>query len=288
MYGDILIPTDGSDEIGGAIEHGIGLADRYGATVHALSVVDLGATEDLITDVSIWESVYETRKETARKATAEVAENASDHDVPVVETVIEGKPAREIVAYADEHADLIAMGTHGRTGLGRYLVGSVTTSVVRTANVPVLSVRLTDPPRPTSYTEILVATDGTAGSTGAIEHSVEIADRHDAMLRALYVVDTKLGASTPVQNVLEQDGKRAVSEVTTAAQAAGVSTNEQIVTGVPYRKILSAIDEHDVDLLVIGTHGRTGLDRLVLGSVAERLIRTADVPVLTVRATENG
>lgn len=286
MYGDILIPTDGSDEIVGAIEHGVALADRYEATVHALSVVDPGAAEDLITDASLWEPVYESRTEAAHRATAEVKEHAADHGVSVVESVRDGDPTREIVAYADEHADLITMGTHGRTGLSRYLVGSVTTSVVQSASVPVLSTHLSNPPQTMEYSDILIATDGTDGSADAAEHAIMLSYQHEATLHALYVVDSKLGTDTPVQNVLEQDGERAVSEVTAAAEANGVTTVEQIVTGVPSKEINAAVDEHDAELLVVGTHGRTGLDRLVLGSVAERLIRTADVPVLTVRATD--
>lgn len=286
MYDDVLIPTDGSEGIERAVAHGLALADRCGATVHALSVVG-GLTEELSTDASLPESVRESRTEAAHQATADVRAQASVHDVAVVETVLEGTPAREIVSYADERTDLIAMGTHGRTGLSRYLVGSVTTSVVRTASVPVLTARLTDPPRSTSYTDVLIATDGTDGSTSAIEHAIALARRHDATLHALYVVDTKYGISAPVRSVLEQDGERAVSAVTAAAEPAGVSTVERVATGVPHREILSAIEEHDVDLLALGTHGRTGLDRLVLGSVAERLIRTAEIPVLTVRATDD-
>lgn len=284
MYSDVLIPTDGSEGIEGAVAHGLALADRYGATVHALSVVNPGITEELNANVSLLESVRESRTEAARQAIADVKAQSTDHDVTVLEAVREGTPAREIVSYADEHADLIAMGTHGRTGLSQYLIGSVTTSVVRTAGVPVLTDRLTDPLRSTAYTDILIATDGTTGSTGAIEHAIELARRQEATLHALYVVDTKLGRSTPVQNALEQEGEQAVSAVTTAAESAGVSTVERIVTGVPHEEILSAIKAFDIDLLALGTHGRSGLDRLVLGSVAERLIRTAEIPVLTVRS----
>lgn len=286
MYDDVLIPTDGSEGTEEAIAHGLALADRYEATVHALSVVERNVLKELDAEVSLPESVRESRTEAAHQATADVRAQAADHDVAVTEAIREGPPAREIVSYADEHADLIAMGTHGRTGLGQYLLGSVTTSVVRTASVPVLTDRLTDPPRSTSYTDILIATDGTAGSTGAIEHAIALARRYEATLHALYVVDTKRGRSTLVQNALEQNGEQAVSTVTTAAESEGVSSVERVVAGVPHEEIRSATEEFDVDLLVLGTHGRSGVDRLVLGSVAERLIRTAEIPVLTVRSTE--
>ncbi|RRJ33671.1 universal stress protein [Halocatena pleomorpha] len=286
MYSDVLIPTDGSKGIEGAITHGLALAERYDATVHALSVVDLGVFEEIDTDVSFLQSVRESRTAAAHRATAAVQSQASDYNVTVVDAVREGDPAHEIVSYADEHADLIAMGTHGRTGLGQYLLGSVTTSIVRTAAVPVLTNRLTDPPRSTAYTDILIATDGTAGSAAAIEHAIALARRYEATLHALYVVDTKLDQNLPVQNVLEQDGQRAVSAVTTAAESDGVSTTKQVVPGIPHEEIRSTIEERDIDLLVLGTHGRKGLDRFVLGSVAERLIRVADIPVLTVRSTD--
>ena len=135
------------------------------------------------------------------------------------------------------------------------------------------------------YDQILVPTDGSEGSHAAVEHAIDLATTYDATLHTLYVVDTSVGidASVPgTLDALEEAGENAIDEV--VKQAADVGTIEGVVAqGAPHRAILDYVDEHDVDLVVMGTHGRTGLDRYLLGSVTEKVVRLSDAPVLTVR-----
>ncbi|WP_254529424.1 universal stress protein [Natrinema gelatinilyticum] len=136
MYQDVLIPTDGSDGTRRSINHGIPIADCFDATIHALSVVPEGPLGTLQTDDAI---------PAAQRAVERIETEASREGVDVVTAVEQGVPHEEILAFADEHGiDLIVMGTQGRTGLDRVLVGSVTERVVRMADVPVVTVRLTD------------------------------------------------------------------------------------------------------------------------------------------------
>lgn len=137
------------------------------------------------------------------------------------------------------------------------------------------------------YDQILVPTDGSEGSQAAAEHAIEIATTYNAELHTIHVVDTTvgIGSSDPETfDVLEEAGESAINEVSQRADTAGVDTIEGVVAqGAPHRAILDYVDEHDIDLVVMGTHGRTGLDRYLVGSVTAKVVRLSDAPVLTVR-----
>lgn len=138
------------------------------------------------------------------------------------------------------------------------------------------------------YDEILVPTDGSPASDAAIEHAIDLADRYDARLHALYVVDggaysTLEAGSEIVLEALESEGKEATERVARVASDAGVDSITNVTSGTAYRSIIDYADENDIDMIVMGTHGRKGIDRYLLGSVTERVVRTSDVPVLTVR-----
>lgn len=136
------------------------------------------------------------------------------------------------------------------------------------------------------YHQILVPTDGSERSDQAVDHAIELATAVDADLHTLYVVETDLVADTglgAVTDALEAVGDDAVAEVVEKAKAAGIPTVSGSVTrGTPHRAILDYVNEHDIDLLVMGTHGRTGVSRYLLGSVTEKVVRVAPIPVLTV------
>jgi len=142
MYDTILVPTDDSEPAGAAVDHGIDLAANCGATLHVLSVVDSSAYASL--DVSSEQALDELEAR-AEAATGEVVETAAEAGVEAVTEVSVGSPHKQITNYAETvGVDLIVMGTHGRTGLNRFLLGSVTERVVRAAPAPVLTVRATE------------------------------------------------------------------------------------------------------------------------------------------------
>ncbi len=138
------------------------------------------------------------------------------------------------------------------------------------------------------YDRILVPTDGSDPADRAFERALDLASTYDAALHLLYVVDVsalagEFDAVTVVEH-LERSGRETVQRLRKRAEEAGVEdVTTKVVEGTPYRTILEYADDEEVDLVVMGTHGRTGLDRYLLGSVTERVVRTADVPVLTVR-----
>lgn len=137
------------------------------------------------------------------------------------------------------------------------------------------------------YDSVLVPTDGSPGSDRAAEEAIELAKCFDATIHALYVVDTTAIPSTAdggmVTDVMRRSGRTAAQRIVDMATAAGVDAADPVVrSGVVHRQIVDYADEHDVGLIVMGTHGRSGLDRFLLGSVTEKVIRASQVPVLTV------
>jgi nucleotide-binding universal stress UspA family protein len=297
MYTNILIPTDGSDYVEPAIRYGLDLARRCDANVHALHVVDSSPLESnfdltaLETDVETLPKAWYDAGDTA---TQQIASQASERGLSVVTEVRRGFPAREIASYiTDNGIDLVCMGTRGRTGLGRLLLGSVTTRIVRTVNRPVLSV---NPKAANAESElrggfenILVPTDGSKPAREAATHALELAQTYDATLHGLYVVDRGAYASRPgwtwneLQHGLEQDGETVLENVQSRAASNGVPVAVEMTHGVPHQEIGEYCDRHEIDLVAMGTHGRSGLTRQIVGSVTERVLRSADVPVLTIR-----
>lgn len=138
MYDRILVPTDGSVGSAHVALQAIDLAETYGATIHVVHVVD----ESVRALVAGFGDTAEF-EDRGREAVERVASMARHHDVDVVTAVESGDPAERIVDYADEvDADLIVLGTHGRSGIERRLIGSVAENVVRQARHPVMTVRL--------------------------------------------------------------------------------------------------------------------------------------------------
>lgn len=140
------------------------------------------------------------------------------------------------------------------------------------------------------YESILLPTDGSEASKAAYDHAMEIAERFDATLHVLYVADTTEYSTVTFENnvvdSLEREGKQVVDGVVEDAEARDVDAVGVVMQGGAYETIQSYVDENGVDMVVMGTHGRSGFDRIVLGSVTEHVVRTADVPVVTVRAGE--
>ncbi|MFC4359466.1 universal stress protein [Halobium salinum] len=142
------------------------------------------------------------------------------------------------------------------------------------------------------YQDIVVPTDGSGPSERAVAHAIDLATRYDARLHALYVVDVDaLGPvdfdASRIVGGLEAEGDAVTDRVVDAAEAAGVRVRKAIVDGSPAEAIVDYVAAEGADLVVMGTHGRRGLDRFLLGSVTERVLRTAPVPVLVVRVAES-
>ena len=147
MYEKVLVPTDGSNVAESAVEHALDIAERYGAEVHALYVVDidsmslaLGAEQLDRIETGRFDEMDEVREQ-ADEATGYVADCADERGLEVVEHISSGRPHEKVASYAEGNdVDLVVMGSHGRSGVKRALLGSVTERTLRETHVPVLVV----------------------------------------------------------------------------------------------------------------------------------------------------
>ena len=150
MYETILLPTDGSRDIDAVAEHAMTVASLADATVHAVYVIEGGKARGAHPD----DETVEEARAAGEEAVGEIEALGEKRDVPVTTAVLEGSAAAAILEYADRvGVDMIVMGTHGRSGLDRFLVGSVAERVIRMSDVPVMTVRLTDGDRAVSDAE---------------------------------------------------------------------------------------------------------------------------------------
>ena len=283
LYERLLVPTDGSTVSAAAGEAAVAVADRFGATLHVVHVLE---PIELPPDLDGTEAF--DRQDNDVPAGIEAI--AADAGVETRTATLEREESvhRTILDYVDEHGiDCIVMGTHGRSGLEHLVLGSVTELTLRQSPVPVMTVHedtIVDP----TFDTVVVPTDGSDCATAAVRHAIDLATSTGAALHVVNVVD--LGALwggsdvAGVLDALEDAGERALESVRERAEAAGVSSVVgSCLSGTPHRAIVEYAEANDADCIVMGTHGRTGLNRLLLGSVTEWVIRHTDVPVLAVR-----
>ncbi|ELY95786.1 universal stress protein [Natrialba taiwanensis] len=289
MDDSLLVPVDGSDPAKAALEQALDIAADTGATVHVLHVVPTSESRLLRfgdRDIDVLEEEGEAIVDRARSA-------ATERNVPVVDHIIQGEPQEKILAYGESHSvDCIIMGAHGRHGFEEYILGSTTERVVHQSSVPVMTVRAgEDVTQSYPYRSVLVPTDDSDHARAALELGSTIAARHDSMLHLLFVADELPETIDPRSTQLSAEIKESANEVLQDAADRTELSEESIVTAVKAgsvpHMITSYAESTPTDLIVMGTHGWTGLDRYLLGSFTERVIRTSPVPVLTTSLPKN-
>lgn len=281
MFDRILVPTDGSDGATVAFDHALELAAAHDGMVHVINVAD--TARDSVT--SIRGRVVDALEQEGARIVREATERATERGVPIVTEVLQGDPYRTIIDYAATHdIDLVVIPRRGQRGVAQALLGSTTERVVRRAEPPVLTVPPDGDVRH-PYRTILVATDGSDPAATALSVGVDLAVADGASVDLLSVVEAT------IPGLDAQASEERVDEI---LDAAATTASEAGVGDVSTRRtagesVAGSIREYagngDIDLVVVGTHGRSGIERYLLGSVAERLVRTASVPVLTVRPT---
>ncbi|MFW5956511.1 MAG: universal stress protein [Halorhabdus sp.] len=289
MYDSILVPTDGSTAAEKAAETALALAKRFDASIHAINVTEL---DDVPAHVE--SEATEELTQLGEETVATIADQATEAGVATTTQVIETtEPTHQaIIEYATGHGvDLIVMGTHGRTGFNRLVLGSVTERTLRLSPIPVLTVHEETNLDP-DFETVLVPTDGSDAAGVAADHGIKFAAATDAAMHVVHVVDLTTGfgesGSVEILAALKEASQRAVDDIIDRADEADLrSVEASVLSGMPVRGLLDYVDERDIDLIVMGTHGRTGLDRYLLGSVTEKIVRLADVPVLTVAPSED-
>lgn len=290
----VLFPTDFSDHAEAALPWALRLAEKHGAELHLLHALVLHAADEAQV-----EARYEELADEARAELRAMAEDGPVSTVRLVPAVRKGvAPAPLILEYAsEEDVDLIVMGSHGRRGLRRLLLGSVAEEIVRTASCAVLTVRGVegrehDVP---SLDRILAPTDFSKHARAGVEAAAGLSAAFGSELHLLHVVeqavypDFYFPVSVPAWDLPELRQRAAerleelAGEVRSGA-GAGVETRVEVVIGRAAAEIAEHAEEIDADLIVIASHGIHGLERVLLGSVAERVGRQARRSVLTVKA----
>lgn len=298
----ILVPIDFSENSQKALRFAARFAERFQAHLQLVHVIQsVSSVYDLGPHSIISEKLEEELKEHAMQKLTDLARGEIPASIAVNCSVRSGNAAEEIVESAKEgRADLIIAGTHGRSGLKHMFLGSVAEGTVRYAPCPVLVVRTIEremrdrTARPQSefrLKTILVAIDFSETSDWGLRYAESISKASGATLLITHVAPIHYPVSEygvmecPQLDVeLLEAGKRFVQEVTKEEDEKKIAVTAEVRQGNAGVEILEAANENNVDLIVLGTRGLTGLRHALLGSTVEYVMRHARCPVLTVRS----
>jgi len=264
----ILVPTDLSESSQNAVEEAIRLAKACSSKLIAMTTV---LTNIEYEDVMPW-VIEQAEKEMLEKLEA-IRRMALQQGVDCEIITYRGDdPETDIVNVATmKHVDMIVMGTHGRTGLKKLIMGSVARNVIGHALCKVLVV---PPGTKIDYSTILIATDGSIHSAAAASEATVIAKRYGSSLLIVSI------APSTAEITFAEESIKQVMEV---AEKEGLKKEGMVLQGQPHEAILEIAKQRHAGLIVIGSHGRTGLTSLIMGSVAERVISQTEFAVLVVK-----
>lgn len=292
-FSRVLVPYDASEPAKAALKLAIALSAR-GASVFVTTVVDESpAIEEAVDggagiDPSpMMEALDDAGQAELDDATAQCRAAGI---TPVV-ALVHDTPVGGILSSAEAHTiDLVIMGTHAREGLARTFLGSTTEGVLRLSRVPVLTVRAADHVAAAPFASIVVAVDDSEPSDAATAVAALLKREANATVCAAYAYDTtqlyqnagNFGFNPEeLEEEMRDDGSTIVQAAMSRAKLPA-DTPVAVVEGEPVAAILHVAEERHATLIVTGTHGRRGIRRFVLGSVAEHLVRSSPIPVLVV------
>ncbi|MGD8330552.1 MAG: universal stress protein [Acidobacteriota bacterium] len=294
----ILCPVDFSDAMPFALRPALSLAEENDAELVLLHVLKypypyVGGLAGHIDVDSYYDSIEEVAKHRLDALRADHGKSAR-----VVHTAIfRGVPDEVIVGYAgDENVDLIVLPTHARTGVEHWLIGSVAEKIVRTSPCPVLTVSpRQESPQPFHPSTILFATDFSEHANRALPAAVELAEHYGAELVMIHVVTVwNNDPANPDWRFpeLPEEHREAIEEAVRLhldASLASIETDHDAIRTRHVRgfdpglDLVEAAREEGADLIVLATHGRLGLGHMLIGSTAEKVIRYAECPVLSIK-----
>ena len=301
MFKHILIPIDSQQLSQHAAMVGLEFAQKLQAQVTLLHVIQMPPVYPPQSEHATLETIRDHAKKLLEPWAAIAAKKGVGLKTKMVQDDAYSVAASIVKAANSLECDVILMGTQGREGLDRLLVGSVAERVTRLANQPVMLVRSAHSGqvgKANSFGSILVPIDGSSTSQAALWTADELAKQLGASLHFLHVVPdlplpmsdgmgfgTMNYRSEPWIEALEHQGQAITKHAKESTTLEKVETSVIPASGARIaNQILKFAKEHHSSLIVIGTHGRSGLDRLLLGSVAEGVMHHADVPVILVRS----
>jgi nucleotide-binding universal stress UspA family protein len=286
----VLVPVDFSPPSSIAVNYGVQLARRFRAKLTLLNVLE--PSPAVLYAFPVESEIAERRRcERAERMLAAMLAPEDRDDLDLDIAVAMGDIVTEIATVAHrERADVVVMGTHGRSLFGRWLTGSVTQALLRKIDVPILTV--CHPARPLTFERIVFATDLGASSNEGAEFAMDLANTLNAGLVVAHVIDKRPAVTyeTPeVAAVFNAERNRAIDQTESSflqieaeARKRNVKVETVIAEGIPAEAISRIADEHSADLIVMAISKKSRMDRILVGTTAEQVIREARVPVLSV------
>ena len=299
MYEKILIPLDGSELSELALPYVEELAGRLGSNVTVLAVTDSAEVQDYNK-----QQIYiQQRIEAVRSGIERYAGKQKVAEIELQSAILVGHPAEEIVDYADkEDIDLIVMATHGRSGISRWALGSVADKVVRATKRPVALIRAKG--AHANFRDrgilksILIPLDGSKESEAVIPYIEEIAARLNVEVVLFLVVAKAYHAEAVGDGVAQLPYSEEEMEPLVASaesyiqkrcallESRGIVTRSAVKVGNAAEEIIKLADEIRSDMVAMSTHGRSGISRWTLGSVANKVLHGGNTPVLLVKVSK--
>jgi len=299
----ILCPTDFSEFSERALRRAVSLARWFEARVTALHVtprrLPWAVPAEYGRYLSVPADLLQSCQEEEAKELARFVEPHLGDGTPIETKLVEGDPGREIQAAAEAMpADLVVMGTHGRSGFEHLLLGSVTEKVLRRAPCPVLTVSKPEAAASVGplFHRILCAADLTETSEGTFDMALSLAEENLARVMLLNVVEGVLGETgpdlyrpipdvAPLRHALVEQAMERLHRAGRSAHSF-CDVSERVEIGTAWREILRVAEETYADLIVMGAHAHGAPGRMFLGSTANQVVRDARCPVLIVRETQ--
>lgn len=296
VYRSIVVPLDGSEFAEHAMPSAIRIARDYGATLHLVHVhVPMPAAH--LFEVPLVADTFEAEAETRiREYLAKVAKRVEADGINVTTSYSSGLVVTELRAMLEKKAaDLVVMTTHGRGGVARLWIGSTADALMRETTVPMLLLRPgTDEAvdvAPPAFQRILVALDGSPEAEQVLPHAISVGQAGCTELRLLRVAPPMVPLVYPALHKgnrrgdeLEKDALTYLGGVTTSLESSGARVTVDAVTNVSAAQaILEYAETENVDLIAMATQGLGGVRRMLIGSVADKVLRGTTRPVLLVR-----
>jgi len=282
-YRKILAAVDGSDSSKNAFRQACKIVHYDKSWITVLTTIPV--YNDQFDVLTTKEKISKKLLGEGEKIISEIKEIANEEDVYLRTKIEEGTPFQTIVDIADEGGfDLIVMGRHGMKRLEKTLVGSVTARVIGHSQSDVLVVPMNSA---IDWKEILLTTDGSKYSRAAMEKALDIAKAYEGQLKVVSIVDVTDEFQTEAPGAVEKlvrEAKGFVDDVKKNAEAQGLKIETFVKEGETYRIITDMAIQHNSNVIIMGSHGRTGIRRLLMGSVTEKVIGYAPCPVLIVKS----
>lgn len=286
IYRNIVVGLDSSEYSEAALVEVASWAKKNGGHLSLVHSVYFDSEEFAISPSSI-----DKRVESGMELCSRVRDSFSSEFGVDMECIVRQGEAHDVIVEAaeDKKADLIAMGTHGRRGLRRMIMGSVTSGVILDSPCDVLVVKKAHIPKEGRYGSILVPYDGSELSNKALNRAVELKKEDpDAMVTLLYVIpryEEMVGffKTNSIMEKLYEEARKIVLEGLGIAQKSGILASTIVEEGHPSDKVIEIANGLGIDLIVMGSHGWRGFNKALLGSTAERVITHSTVPVLIAR-----